>query len=58
MRLSFAEIDTAHDIALLPGWEDSDGCNLELAYADYIGKHTFELAKRFPEAYKEELGGL
>ena len=46
MRLSFA------------GWEDSDGCNLELAYANYTGKHTFELAKRFPEAYKEELGGL
>ena len=56
MRLSFAEIDTAHDVALLPGWEDSDGCNLELAYANYTGKHTFEMKTRFPDAYAEELG--
>ena len=58
MRLSFAEIDTAHDIALLPGWEDSDGCNLELAYANYTGKSSFQMIDRFPDFYKEELGGL
>ena len=56
MRLSFAEIDVAHDVALLPGWEDSDGCNLELAYANYIGKHVFEIGKRFPNEYREENG--
>jgi len=56
MRLSFAEIDMATDVALLPGWEDSDGCNLELAYADYIGKFTYQITDRFPEYYKEEMG--
>ena len=58
MRISFAEIDAANDVALLPGWEDSDGCNLELAYANYTGKSSFQMIDRFPDFYKEELGGL
>lgn len=49
MRLSFSEIDICHDVCLLPGWEDSEGCNLELAYANYTGKPSFQLTDRFPE---------
>lgn len=56
MRLSFAEIDAANEIALLPGWEDSDGCNLELAYANYIGKWCWQMIDRFPDMYEEERG--
>ena len=56
MKLSFAEIDACHDVALLPGWEDSDGCNLELAYAQYIGKSVFEIAQRYPNEYPEGRG--
>ena len=55
MKLSFAEIDAACDMALLPGWEDSDGCNLELAYANYVGKSSFQMASRFPDFYKEDM---
>ena len=55
MKLSFAEIDAANDVAFLPGWEDSDGCNLELAYANYIGKSSFQMVDRFPDLYREEL---
>ena len=54
MHLSFAEIDVADDVAMLPGWEDSDGCNLELAYANYIGKSAFQMVDRFPDFYQEE----
>ena len=55
-KLSFSEIDIADDIALLPGWEDSDGCNLELAYSNYIGKPCFQMIDRFPDMYEEERG--
>jgi hypothetical protein len=55
MKLSFAEIDAANDVAFLPGWEDSDGCNLELAYANYTGKSSFQMVDRFPDFYREEI---
>ena len=49
MQLSFAEIDIAQDVCLIPGWENSDGCKLEVAYANYTGKPVFILEDRFPE---------
>ena len=55
MKLSFAEIDAADDVALLPGWEDSDGCCLEQAYANYTGKWSFQMIDRFPDFYREEI---
>ena len=56
MKLSFAEIECCTDLALLPGWDDSDGCSIELAYADYIGKWSWQMIDRFPEFYEEERG--
>lgn len=57
MALSFAEIDACHDVALLPGWDESDGASLEQAYANYTGKPSFQMADRFPEFYREEGDG-
>ncbi len=54
VRLSLAEIDASHDVCLLPGWEDSTGAQLELAYANYIGIPSFQIVDRFPECYPEE----
>lgn len=38
MRICFAMIDCADTVFLLPGWQDSPGARLELAYCRYIGK--------------------
>ena len=54
MRLSLAEIDICSDVALLPGWDDSDGACLEQAYANYIGKPSFQMTDRFPDYYLKE----
>lgn len=42
MRLSFAQIDCANAVLFLPGYEDSKGAMIELAYCKYIGKPTFK----------------
>lgn len=54
MELSFSEIRIAHDVALLPGWSDSEGSSLEVKYAGKIGKPCFQMADRFPECYRED----
>ena len=38
MRICFAMIDSADLVALLPGWETSQGARLEADYCQYIGK--------------------
>lgn len=38
MRLSFAMIDAADEVAFLPDAEESPGAQLERLYCEYIGK--------------------
>ena len=38
MKIDFMLIDRADILVLLPGWEDSPGCNRELGYAQAKGK--------------------
>lgn len=40
MRINFAQIDTAHVVYFLPGWQNSRGATLERAYCEYIGKEV------------------
>lgn len=43
MRICFAMIDVADAVALLPGWRESHGAQLERKYCGYIGKKVVEL---------------
>ena len=36
--------EMADVVVLMPGWEDSNGCKLEVAVADAVGVPVFELA--------------
>ena len=40
MRICFAMIDIADEVRFLPGWQDSEGANLENLYCRYVGKTT------------------
>lgn len=40
MRINFAQIDAAHVVYFLPGWQNSRGATLERAYCEYIGKEV------------------
>ena len=43
MPICMAMIDQADIIALIPGWENSKGVNLEISYAEYQGKEIGSL---------------
>ena len=43
MRICIAMIDVADRVALLPGWRESHGAQLERKYCAYIGKELVEL---------------
>ena len=45
MRICTAMLDSADAIGLLGDWTDSPGAQLELHYADYVGKKTMDLWK-------------
>lgn len=42
MRICMALIDMAEIMLMLPGWEDSAGARLEMAYCKYTGRATAE----------------
>lgn len=45
MRICFAMIDSADGVLFLPGWERSEGSQLELKYCEYTDKpHGFKIA--------------
>lgn len=50
MRVCFAMIDIADIIYFMPNYVDSSGAQVELGYADYIGKDV-----RFTLWYKNEV---
>ena len=56
MRISFAMLEAADEIILLPGWERSDGAKLEAAYAERIGKRCRTL-KQIEEEPARFIGG-
>ena len=54
MRICFAMIDSADGVLFLPGWERSEGAQLELKYCEYTDKpHGFKIA-HLKEVFKNE----
>ena len=47
MPICLAMLGQADTIGLLPGWEDSAGANLELAFAKETGKRVIILAEEY-----------
>ena len=47
MRICFEMIDIADVVVFLPGWQDSEGANLEYAYCIYVGKEAITSPDRF-----------
>ena len=45
--ICLAMLREADVIGMLPGWEDSDGANLELAYAQETGKRVIILEEEY-----------
>lgn len=60
MRICTAMLDSADAIGLLDDWTASAGAQLELHYADYVGKKKMDLWKmlavRRSTAVREEVG--
>jgi len=42
MRINFAQMDSADAIMFLPDWQDSDGAQLEHAWAVYVAKEIYD----------------
>lgn len=47
MRICLSMIDISDVVVFLPGWQDSEGANLEYAYCIYVGKATITSPDRF-----------
>lgn len=60
MRICTAMLDSADAIGLLGDWTSSPGAQLEMHYADYVGKKKMDLWKmlavRRSTAVREEAG--
>lgn len=48
----FSEIIAAQGVALLPGWQDSEGCRAELLVAHYTGTPAYEYAPDAPNCLR------
>ena len=46
MPICLAMINTADTVAMLPGWEESEGAKTEKQYAEYMGKRIVYLVER------------